>query len=114
MNPGNQLHTKGLDCTIASMESEPGATPDVSTIPISEFRRRCLSLLPAMAESGGEIIVTRRGKPLAVVSPIRHGGSGSIFGLYSKGDIVYPDPTAPYYSDDEWDEIVDGWDADTS
>lgn len=95
------------------MGSGPGAIPDVNTIPISEFRQKCLSLLPAMAESGGEIIVTRRGKPLAVVSPIRQGGYGSIYGLYSEGDIVYPDPTAPYYSDEEWDEIVDGWDANT-
>lgn len=93
------------------MGSTPDVAPDVKTIPISEFRRRCLALLPAMAESGGEIVVTRRGKPLAVVSAIRQGGSGSIYGLYADGDIVYPDPTAPYYSDEEWDQIVDAWDA---
>ena len=95
------------------MGSGPGATPDVTTIPISEFHQRCLSLLPAMAESGGEIIVTRHGKPMAFISPIRHGGSGSLYGRYKDGDIVYPNPTAPYYSDEEWDEIVDGWDANT-
>ncbi len=91
----------------------PDALPDVKSIPISEFRRKCLTLLPAIAENGGEIIVTRRGRPLAVVSPIRQGGSGSIYGLYSAGDLVYPDPTAPHYSDEEWDEIVDAWDANT-
>lgn len=90
-----------------------GLTSDVTSIPISEFRQKCLTLLPAMAESGGEIIVTRRGKPLAVVSPVRAGGADSIYGLYADGDISYPDPTAPYYSDDEWDEIVDAWDANT-
>ena len=90
-----------------------GPTFEVVTIPISEFRQKCLTLLPAMAESGGEIIVTRRGKPLAVVSPVRTGGSDSVFGLYADGDISYPDPTAPYYSDEEWDEIVDAWDANT-
>ena len=95
------------------MGSTPDAMPDVKTIPISEFRQKCLALLPAMAESGGEVIVTRHGKPLAVVSPIRQGGSDTIYGLFSDGDIVYPDPTAPYYSDEEWDEIVDAWDANT-
>ncbi len=88
-------------------------TAEVVTIPISEFRQKCLTLLPAMAESCGEIIVTRRGKPLAVVSPIRTDGSDSIYGLYADGDISYPDPTAPYYSNEQWDEIVDAWDANT-
>ena len=96
------------------MDSKPDGLPDVTSIPISEFRQKCLALLPAMAETGGEIIVTRRGKPLAVVSPIRQGGSDTIYGLYSDGDILYPDPTAPYYSNEEWDEIVDAWDANTA
>ena len=90
-----------------------GSASEVATIPISEFRQKCLTLLPAMAESGGEIIVTRRGKPLAVVSPVRAGGSDSVYGLYPDGDIVYPDPAAPYYSGEEWDQIVDAWDANT-
>ena len=50
---------------------------------------------------------------MAVVSPIRTGGPDSIYGLYADGDISYPDPAAPYYSDQEWDEIVDAWDANT-
>lgn len=95
------------------MGQTPDATPDVKTIPISEFRRRCLSLLPEIAEGGGEIVVTRRGRPLAVVSPIRQGESAGMYGLYSDGDIVYPDPTAPYYSDGEWAKIVDAWDSNT-
>ena len=95
------------------MGSTPDAFPGVKSIPISEFRQKCLALLPAIAESGVEIIVTRHGRPLAVVSPIRQGGSDTIYGLYSDGDIVYPDPTAPYYSNEEWDEIVDAWDANT-
>ena len=95
-----------------------GSTRDgdahVESIPISEFRQKCLALLPAIAESGSEIIVTLRGKPLAVVSAISPIGSDSIYGLYPDGDIIYPDPTAPSYSDQEWDRIVDAWDANTA
>ena len=87
--------------------------PTAGTIPISEFRQNCLALLPAIAESGGEFIVTRRGEPLAVVSAIPRGGSGSIYGLYSDGEIVYPNPTAPCYSDEEWDEIINAQDTST-
>ena len=88
-----------------------GRPPNARSIAISEFRQNCLSLLPEMAETGGEIIVTRRGKPLAVVSPLRADGHNSIYGLYADGDIDHPDPTSPYFSDDEWDEVVDAWDA---
>ncbi len=107
------LNKTELSCTLSVMCSTPDALPDVKSIPISEFRQKCLALLPAIAERGGEIIVTRRGKPLAVVSPIRQSGPDTLYGRYSDGDIVYPDPTAPHYSDEEWDEIVDTWDANT-
>ena len=95
------------------MSLTPDSPSDVKTIPMSEFRQKCLALLPAIAASGGEIIVTRHGKPLAVVSPIRQGGSDTIYSLYSEGNIVYHDPTEPYYTDKEWDAIVDAWDANT-
>ncbi len=87
------------------------SSSDAVSLPISEFRKQCLTLLPAMAETGGEIIVTRRGRPVAVVSPVRKWNSGSVFGLYADGDISYSDPTEPYFSNEEWDEIVDSWDS---
>jgi len=40
--------------------------PDIS---ITEFRRRCLSLLGALPEEG--IVITKRGRPVARVSPVR-------------------------------------------
>ncbi|MCY3861463.1 MAG: hypothetical protein OXG30_04870 [bacterium] len=39
------------------------------------------------------------------------GESDSIYGIFSDGNIVYPEPTAPYFADEEWDEIVDAWKA---
>ena len=85
--------------------------PNARSIAISEFRQKCLSLLPEVAETGGEIIVTRRGKPLAVISPIPAEEPGSIYGACSEGVIVYPEPTKPYFSDEQWDEVVGAWDA---
>ena len=87
------------------MRQPPDETPDVKSIPISDH--------PSASDhrEQGEIVVTRHGKPLAVVSPIRQGGSGSLYGLYSDGEIAYPDPTAPYFSDEEWDDIIDASDA---
>ena len=38
------------------------------TMPISEFKAKCLRLLEEVASNGHTLIVTKRGKPLARVS----------------------------------------------
>jgi prevent-host-death family protein len=40
------------------------------TIPAGEFKARCLALLDEVAAGGEELIVTKRGKPVARVVPI--------------------------------------------
>jgi len=40
-------------------------------IAISEFKTHCLELLERLRQDGGEIVVTKRGVPIARVSPIR-------------------------------------------
>jgi len=42
-----------------------------STISASEFKARCLALLDEVAQRGEEIIVTKRGVPVARVSSLR-------------------------------------------
>ena len=39
------------------------------TIPAGEFKARCLALLDEVSRTGEEIIVTKRGKPVARVVP---------------------------------------------
>jgi prevent-host-death family protein len=39
-------------------------------VPAGEFKARCLDLLDQVAESGAELIVTKRGRPVARVSPV--------------------------------------------
>lgn len=43
-------------------------------IAISEFKAKCLQLLKETSDSGEELVVTLRGKPLARVSGIPQGG----------------------------------------
>ncbi len=42
-------------------------------VAISEFKAKCLQLLKTTAESGEELVITLRGKPLALVSGIPQG-----------------------------------------
>ncbi len=39
------------------------------TVPVSEFKARCLELFSTLLEQDGEIIVTRRGQPIARITP---------------------------------------------
>ena len=40
------------------------------TMKASEFRARCLALMDEVAESGEEIVITKRGKPVAKLVPM--------------------------------------------
>ncbi len=39
------------------------------TMKASEFKARCLALMDEIAESGEEIVITKRGKPVAKLAP---------------------------------------------
>ena len=53
------------------MDSE--TTPDLSTrtMTATEFRARCLALMDEVAESGEAIVITKRGRPVARLTPYR-------------------------------------------
>lgn len=67
----------------------------MKSIAVSEFKAHCLSLLEDVARTGEPILVTKRGKPLARVTPSGNVASarprdmlrGSV--IY-KGDIIEP------------------------
>jgi prevent-host-death family protein len=73
------------------------------TLPISDFKARCLRLLEELAERGEVIIVTKRGKPIARVGPFRS-ELPPLKGRWAgqaktKGDIVYFDTSS------EWEAL---------
>ena len=66
----------------------------------TEFRAKCLGLMDEVAETGREIVITRRGKPVARLVPYWR-RPRSLFGMdrgriESLGDIIAP-------IDVEWD-----------
>ncbi len=69
----------------------PGGT---RTIKASEFKAKCLQLMDEVADSGGEIIITKRGTPVARLVPHRERPK-SLFGadrgrMKIVGDIISP------------------------
>ena len=74
---------------------------EARTVTASEFRAKCLALMDEVADTGGEIVITKRGKPVArlIPPPARlvpsSEGLGAPFGFYKGrgeilGDIISP------------------------
>jgi prevent-host-death family protein len=62
----------------------------------TEFKAKCLALLDQVAEEGGTVTVTKRGKPVAMVGPVRRKPFKSSEGILAGkvrivGDIVNAD-----------------------
>jgi prevent-host-death family protein len=71
------------------------------TVPVTEFKAKCLRLLDEVEKKGDRIIITKRGRPVAQVgpaeatrSPLRGTWKDSVKIL---GDIVYFDTS------DDWE-----------
>ena len=74
------------------------------TIKATDFKARCLKLMDEVAQSGEEIVITKRGRPVSRLVPCRQqserlfGADRDIIGIH--GDIVHP-------PDVEWEAQVD-------
>ncbi len=69
-------------------------TSSPKTISAADFKAKCLELMDTVARTGASITVTKRGRPVAVLSPVRTPGAsarGFMKGkLHVLGDITSP------------------------
>ena len=76
------------------MATPTGETSNQRTMKASEFKAKCLGLMDEVAENGGEIVITKNGKPVAKLTAF-HERPRSLFGidkgrLKITGDIISP------------------------
>jgi len=64
----------------------------VMEISASQFKARCLALLDQVAEGGGELVVTKRGRPVARVVAVEPESSleGSVTYNVSDEELIAP------------------------
>ena len=67
-------------------------------VPAGRFKAECLALLDRVEQTGEPVVVTKRGRPVAEVVPIRPGGRSLKGSVTVRGDIVGP--------------VLDAWDLD--
>ena len=84
----------------------------MANIPATEFKAKCLELMDRVAERQETFVITKRGKPVARLVPLKHRQKNSIFGWLRargsiEGDIVSP-AVAPeaWETLREWNELI--------
>ena len=65
----------------------------------SEFKAKCLKLMDEVAASGETILVTKNGKPVATLGPVKQPSEKLVYGMdlgkiEILGDIISPIPGA--------------------
>ncbi len=70
------------------------------TIEASEFETRCLQLMEEVTESGEQLVITKRGKPVSLLSPYPDHAT-SLFGRHRGSLKICGDVVAPI--DEAWD-----------
>ncbi len=67
---------------------------DTRRVPAGEFKARCLKLMDEVRESGGEIVITKRGTAVARLVPVAEDARpvlGALKGSATiRGDLVAP------------------------
>ena len=62
------------------MESATGTLNNSVTMKASEFKAKCLQLMDELAAGGGEVIITKHGRPISRLVPYRTRPS-TLFGI---------------------------------
>lgn len=73
------------------------------TIPAGEFKDRCLALIDEVAETGEEILITKHGKPVWRLVPVRE--RKPIFGMFQDQIRITGDIVSPALAAEEWEAI---------
>lgn len=80
-------------------------SPTMRTMPAGEFKQRCLALLDEVGASGESIVITKRGAPVAQLTPVSSERNEDWRGaMRARGEIV-GDLVAPAAGPGEWNAL---------
>lgn len=68
----------------------------------TEFKAKCLCLIRKMEKDGHPLTITRRGRPVAVLSPLPAPDDSPFIGMMRGTVLAFEDPFSPAASPSEW------------
>jgi len=73
------------------------------TMGAAQFKAACLRVIDDMNRDGEPVTITKRGRPVAVLSPVTsERRATSVIGAMAGSVLRYDDPFAPAVGPDEW------------
>jgi prevent-host-death family protein len=83
----------------------------MKTMPIGEFKAKCLGVMAEMNATGSPVLVTKRGKPFARFLPFEEPAEKespeSIFGFMRGMGTINGDIVSSEFTDEEWETMAD-------
>jgi prevent-host-death family protein len=74
---------------------------EVTEIPAGEFKAKCLKLMDEVRDQGKEIVITKRGKPVAKLVPVGEAKRPPLFGCMKGTVEILGDIVGPFH--EEWE-----------
>ena len=76
------------------------------TIAAAAFQAKCLRIINEMDDDRTPVTITNRGRPVAVLAPVRpEGEDRSIVGAMEGSVLAYDDPFQPAADSTEWNAV---------
>ncbi len=73
------------------------------TMPAGEFKAKCLAIMDSVAETGGQVIITKFGHPVAALVPCASDSEAPELWGSCRGEIIVnTDLTTPTDADPDW------------
>lgn len=74
----------------------------VSEMGAAEFKAHCLQVMERVRRTRQEVVITKRGVPVAKLVPPDPPRNGSVFGCLAAETTIVGDVLAPLYTDADW------------
>ena len=81
------------------------STSHVNTINASDFKARCLAILDRVHETGERLVILKRGRPVAELSPVTGEGSAYPQAVLEGTVTIVGDVVGPVLPEDHWDSL---------
>lgn len=82
----------------------PLTPADAPLVQASEFKAKCLALMDEVAQTGQPLVVTKNGRPVVEVRPVKPPKAVSPFGLHP-GVVLHGDLISPIIPADDWEAL---------
>lgn len=78
----------------------------MKTVPAGEFKQTCLRLLDEVGASGEPIVITKRDRPVAQLTPVKPRRAEDWLGAMRDRGEIAGDLVAPATEPGEWDALT--------